>query len=663
VTPSEALAAIDPNKPLRILHVEDEPNDAELVSAALEDDRIVCQIEVISTRRRFVDALARGGFDLILSDFSLPAFDGLSALGLARENAPDVPFIFVSGVLGEEAAIERLKSGATDYVLKGRLTRLAPAVRRALAEAAERRKRREAEQVLHEEREFLKALLDSLTEGIVACNSEGTLTLFNRTTREWHGASEEPLPPEQWARHYGLYLPDGKTPLETGAIPLLRALRGERVRDVELVIRTGDGSQRAVLVNGQPITDARGRKLGAVVAAHDITEERQLGRQLQQAQKMEAIGRLAGGVAHDFNNLLSVILGYSEQVMTGLGAGNVFHGKVSQIRKAGERAAGLTRQLLAFSRKQIIEPRILDLNALIGGTEKMLRRLIGEDVELVTRLGGRLGRVKADPGQLEQILMNLAVNARDAMPQGGRLTFETANVEFHEDLAREDPDARPGRYVMFAVRDTGAGMTPEVKAKIFEPFFTTKEPGKGTGLGLATVYGIVRQSDGYITVDSEPGSGTTFSVYLPLVEEPADEERPRAAAAVPRGVETVLVVEDEDEVRELLCDSLAQLGYTVLAARDGAQAMALSRRHPTPIHLLLTDVVLPGPSGREVATELTRLRPELSVLYASGYTDDEVVRHGVLEHGLAFLQKPFSQADLARKVREVLDAAVVLTPR
>ena len=648
-------------QPLSVLHVEDEPNDAELVASTLLDDGIACSVEVVSTRARFLEALARGGFDLILSDFSLPAFDGLSALGLAREMTPDTPFIFVSGVLGEEAAIERLKSGATDYVLKHRLARLAPAVRRALAEAAERRKRRETERVLHEEREFLRALLDSLTEGIVACNSEGTLTLFNRTTREWHAVPEAARPPELKTFERRLLLPDGKTQLPMDAFPLVRALGGERVRDVELLIQCGDGTERAVLVNGQPILDAQGRKLGAVVAAHDVSEKRQLERQLQQAQKMEAIGRLAGGIAHDFNNLLSVILGYGELILSDLEAGSALHGRISEIHRAGKRAADLTRQLLAFSRKQIIEPRILDLNALVLDTETMLRRLIGADVELVTRLASRIARVKADPGQLEQIILNLTVNARDAMPEGGKITFETADVECGAEFARRHPGAAAGPYVMLAVRDTGVGMTPEIKAKIFEPFFTTKEPGKGTGLGLATVYGIVRQSDGYISVDSRPGSGTTFSVYLPHVEGPADGGTPRAAAgAPPKGVETVLVVEDEEAVRDLISEGLKQLGYSVLSARDGAQALEVSRRHPAPIHLLLIDVVLPGRSGREVAADLTRLRPDLAVLYTSGHTDDEAVRHRVLDHGPAFLQKPFSQSDLALKLREVLDAALSL---
>ncbi len=367
--------------------------------------------------------------------------------------------------------------------------------------------------------------------------------------------------------------------------------------------------------------------------------------QLRQAQKMEAVGRLAGGVAHDFNNLLTIINGYGEIVLAGLPEGNPVRGLVAQMKQAGDRAASLTRQLLAFSRQQVIVPQILDLNGVVTDAAKLLRRLIGEDIELTTALDPALGRVKADPGQVEQVLMNLAVNARDAMPAGGTLTVETANVE------RDG-----GRYVLLRVADTGCGMDAATKARVFEPFFTTKGPGKGTGLGLSVVHGVVQQAGGRIEVDSEPGRGTTFRVYLPLEENAVPRQKPAAVpVSSPGGTETLLLVEDEEAVRGLTRMTLEAGGYRVLEASHGAEALRLAERHAEPIHLLVTDVVMPGMSGRELADRLTASRPGLRVLYLSGYTDDAVVRNGVLEAGVAFLQKPFGVDALARKVREVLD--------
>jgi signal transduction histidine kinase/ActR/RegA family two-component response regulator len=380
--------------------------------------------------------------------------------------------------------------------------------------------------------------------------------------------------------------------------------------------------------------------------------------QLRQAQKLEAIGMLAGGIAHDFNNLLTVIGGYSDLTLVQLREEDPLRSNINEVKKAAERAAGLTRQLLAFSRKQVLQPKVLDLNAVVSELEKLLRRLIGEDIGFRTVLESTLGSVKADPGQIEQIIMNLAVNARDAMPRGGKLTIETKNVDLDEYYAKKHIAVIPGPYVMLAVSDTGTGMDQQTQARIFDPFFTTKETGKGTGLGLSTVYGIVKQSGGNIWVYSEVGRGTTFKVYLPRVDEGAEEYKRSAETQVDfRGPETVLVAEDEEMVRKLACKVLEMSGYRVLEAANGGAALLICERHNEPIHLLITDVIMPEMSGRELADRLAQLRPEMKVLYMSGYTDNAIVHHGVLNEGASFIQKPFATHALARKVREVLDAS------
>jgi PAS domain S-box-containing protein len=393
-----------------------------------------------------------------------------------------------------------------------------------------------------------------------------------------------------------------------------------------------------------------------ISTVEDVTDRVRLEGLLRQGQKMEAVGRLAGGIAHDFNNLLTVILGYSDLALQQLAPGTPVHSDVEEIRRAGKSAAALTQQLLAFSRKQILQPQIVDLNAIVTRMSALLRRLIGEDIELRTRLAEPLDRVCADAGQIEQIIMNLALNARDAMSRGGTLTVETANAELDARWVAQHAEASEGRHVMLAISDTGIGMDQEVQAHLFEPFFTTKEPGKGTGLGLATVYGIVKQSGGSIFVYSEPAMGTTIKIFLPRTQLAADPlDAPRSASPPADGTETILLVEDQADVRLVTRNILARHGYTVLEAASGTEALSLLESYGGHVHLLLTDVIMPGMTGRDLAERLVQGRPRLRVLYTSGYTDDTILRRGILEAGMAFLQKPYTPDLLLHRVRDLLE--------
>jgi two-component system cell cycle sensor histidine kinase/response regulator CckA len=422
-----------------------------------------------------------------------------------------------------------------------------------------------------------------------------------------------------------------------------------------LVNRRKDGTLCTMDGTISPVRNADGIITNYVAVRRDVTVIVALEAQFRHAQKMEAVGRLAGGVAHDFNNILSVILSYAEMVGGDLKPDEPARADIEEIRKAALRATDLTRQLLAFSRQQVLEAKVLNLSQSVAGLEKMLRRLLGADVELVMLSPTGLGNVKADPGQVEQILMNLAVNARDAMPQGGKLTIETANVELDDDYARAHANARAGAYVMLAVSDTGTGMDAETQARIFEPFFTTKEKGKGTGLGLATVFGIVAQSNGHILVYSEPGKGTTFKIYFPRTSGAAVVDSSQPPAPEPgRGSETILLVDDDDQVRAVARAILRRNGYVVLEASSGGEAFLICEQHEAKIHLLLTDVIMPRMSGRQLADRLAKLRPQMKVLFMSGYTDDTVLQHGILESGVAFLQKPLTPTSLTSKVRQVL---------
>jgi PAS domain S-box-containing protein len=496
-------------------------------------------------------------------------------------------------------------------------------------------------EALRQSEEQYKGLFDSAFDGVVVQQNR-IIRSVNRAYAEMFGYNAEEL--------IGRDILDLTPPEERDYV---RSKIAEDQLVYETVGAKKDGtrinieiSANSCMYDGVP---------GRLAAVRDITERKLLEEQLRQSQKMEAIGQLAGGIAHDFNNLLTSIIGYSELTMKRLKPKDPLRQNIEEIKKAGNRAASLTRQLLAFSRKQVLQPKVLDLNAIVTDLEKMLRRLIGEDIDLRTMLEPKLGSIKADPGQIEQVLMNLAVNARDAMPYGGKLTIETKTVHLDEEYAKRHIAVIPGHYVMLAVSDNGIGMDEQTQARIFEPFFTTKEVGKGTGLGLSTVYGIVKQSGGNVWVYSEIGRGTTFKLYLPGVDEGAQQYKRTAETEEDiQGTETILLAEDEEMVRKLAREVLEMYGYRVLEAADGDEALLICEQHKQPIPLLITDVIMPGMSGRELSDRLVQLRPEMRVLYMSGYTDDAIVHQGVLDEGTNFIQKPFSTIALARKVRQVL---------
>lgn len=510
--------------------------------------------------------------------------------------------------------------------------------------------RKSAEEALRESEERYRDLVENAHDIIYSHDLDGNYTSINKAGERITG----------YTREEALKLNIAQTVapeyLNKVGDMLKRKLGGEQVIAYEFEILSKDGRRVAVEANTRLVYQD-GVPVGVQGIARDVTQRIQLEQQLRQSQKMEAIGQLAGGVAHDFNNLLTAINGYSSLALKRTGEDNPIAGYLVEIRKAGDRAANLTRQLLAFGRKQMLQPIALNLNDVVGDMNKMLQRLIGEDVKLTAKFDPSLGKIKADPGQVEQLLVNLVVNARDAMPRGGNLTIETSNFEVDHDYASTHAGVKAGKYIMLAVSDTGAGMDDETRARIFEPFFTTKEKGKGTGLGLSTVYGIVKQSGGEIWVYSELGRGTTFKVYLPQIEarNGQSEEKPAIESAAPTGWETILLVEDEDVVRGLARKILEQAGYNVLDATGGEDAFRLCQDHTEPIHLLLTDVVMPGMSGKEIADRLTGLSPTTRVLFMSGYTDEAIVHHGVLDSNVEFIQKPFTPNALTRKVREVLD--------
>ncbi|HSL47701.1 MAG TPA: response regulator [Candidatus Deferrimicrobiaceae bacterium] len=630
------------NDEFRILLVDDNPDDRLLIRRALTREFPDLTITEVGDPETLARAIEDGSFDLVITDYGLGFTDGFALLDTLKAQWPECPVILCTGTLSEEIAVEALRKGLDDYVLKDprRFMRLPAAVRSAIDHARQRAAARAAELRYHE-------LFDGAPVGLIRCLPDGRILAANAAAARLAGFPSV-------SALLDASVADLCADVDDRARLVGALERGETLQHVEIQGRRRDGELIWVSVNGRPVKDAGGRILHYEWSLADVTERRRLEAQLRQAQKMEAVGQLAGGVAHDFNNLLTVIGGRCYLMLSKLGPEDALRREVELVRGAAERAARLTHQLLAFSRKQALEPRVLDLNEMVTGIEPLLRRLIGEHIEVSVRPGAGLGRVKADPGQVEQVILNLAVNARDAMPQGGQLILETADAVVDEGAARAH-DLASGSYVVLSVTDSGHGMDAAIRAQIFEPFFTTKEVGKGTGLGLATVYGIVKQSGGFIEVESEPGRGASFKVCLPRVEEEAAAAEPAKASGTRlRGSETVLLVEDDESLRTLAREILTVQGYAVLEAASPREALRIHQTHERRIDLLLTDVVMPEMNGQQLADHLKIARPDMAVLFMSGYTGAALTQLGGTEFAGHLLQKPFTPDGLSRRVREVL---------
>ncbi len=768
---------------LRLLILEDEHNDVTLEIAALTAAGYECEWDHVDTREAFLESIATSDYDLILSDYALPGFDGLEALRLMLERGIDVPFIMVSGTMGEDAAIESIKAGATDYVLKARLTRLVPVVRRALAEREEHRRRQEAEEELQKSATHLHALIRTIPDLVWLKSPDGVYLACNPAFESFFGASEADVvgktdydfqdreiadffrAHDRAAVEAGgpsmneeeltfasdghvesvetiktpMYDPDGNLvgvlgvarditarkraqealreseerfrralanipdvvviydadlriryvnsatttvsgrdpeefigkreedlwPIEVCGtyMPTLRKARDTGTpQSVDVDVRLSVGDLQHLHITCVPLLDAGGNVREILGITHDFSEREhaeevrvKLESQFQQAQKMEAVGRLAGGVAHDFNNILSVIMGYTELAMLKLPPADPLHADLVQVLSAARRSTELTRQLLAFARRQTITPEVLDLNGSVSGLLKMLQRLIGEDITLDWRPASESCAVRMDPSQVDQLIANLAVNARDAIDGVGAVSISTEIVVHEGPVCEDELDLTPGEYVVLKFRDTGSGMDEETLAHIFEPFFSTKAVGEGTGLGLATVYGIVRQSGGYITVESEPGHGAEFRIGLPRLNDELVAAAADVAAVPPRrGTETVLLVEDERAILGLAKRMLEQLGYTVLIAGTPLEAIRVAGENAGSIGLVLTDVVMPEMNGRQLVERLKSIIPEAKYVYMSGYAANVIAHRGVLEDDAMLLRKPFSIAELANIVRDAL---------
>ncbi len=636
-------------KPTHILILEDRSADAELMMREIQREGIDCTFKRVWLEIDFLDELKQNPPDLILADYALPSYNGLAALKLAAKECPDTPFILVSGGLGEEVAIEALHHGATDYVLKQRLARLGPAVTRALREREQTLERKQAD----EEMRKLLIAVEQSPVSIVITDANGAIEYINPKFTELTGYSKD----EVLGQNPRL-LKSGKQSQEFYVI-LWQTIKSGKVWRGVLQNQKKDGSLFSERTMISPVMDEAGTITRFVAIKEDITERLKLEDQLRQSQKMDAIGHLAAGVAHDFNNLLTIVQFETSMLSQTPSLGADSRESISLIEKAAERAANLTRQLLAFSHKQEKEIRVINLPELVSDMARLLKRILGEDIVLTSRAEPQLLPLVADQGMIEQVIINLAINSRDAMPNGGKLSITIDELTIDANTANQHSGGRPGHFFRLEIRDTGTGISPENLPKIFEPFFTTKDVGRGTGLGLATVFGIVTQHDGWIEVESKLGHGTAFRVYLPVTEA-SEILTPAAnpAAKLKGGNETILVVEDEQPIRKLIKVALERYGYRILAAENGIEAIEMIQKDDIKIDLLITDIVMPGGmNGRQLAEKFQLVYADLKVIFISGFTKDVTAQELKLEPGVNFLRKPFSLFALAELVRRQLDAS------
>jgi two-component system, cell cycle sensor histidine kinase and response regulator CckA len=641
---------------LRLLFAEDADDDFALVVRALRQTIVDLDVTRVDSAAAFTAALRDGDWDAVISDHSMPQFSSAAALALLRKDGRDLPFIVVSGTIDEETAVTILRAGAHDFVTKQNLARLGPALLRELKEAHNREERRIAQGDLRKQRDFLRLVIDASPNLVYVKDQSGRFVLVNRATAELYDTTVDALMDGARATEP----PNVASALTDDGWDTLFQSPG---RHVEAITDRRTGEVRWFDAVSVPLAESQVAPQRLVIAT-DITERKRTAEalrtteaQLMHSQKMDAIGQLAGGIAHDFNNLLTVIIGFGQMALDRVAADQPdLAADLAEIVTSGQRASLLTQQLLAFSRKQVVEPLDLHLNTVVADLDKMLRRVIGEDVHLSTMLAPSLSYVHADRGQIEQVIVNLAVNARDAMPHGGALTIETAESLAPHGVVPPPGAPIPPSFVRLSVRDTGTGIPPEIQARIFEPFFTTKPLGEGTGLGLSTVYGIVLQCGGHVAVESAEGHGTTFGIYLPAVADAAAASPTGAPESViARGHETVLLVEDEAAVRQLVQKTLVHYGYHVLSAANAAEAIVHAREFAGPIELLITDVVMPDVRGPALAKQLREMRPTLAVLYISGFIDSSVADAGPIDADTHFLQKPFAPSRLATKIRECLE--------
>jgi hypothetical protein len=629
---------------IRILMLEDSDFDRELITRELKHlglESILC----VSTREKFIEALSAFRPSVVLADYRLGSFNAHEALLLVREKERDLPFILITGTLDENVAAELLRAGANDYLLKDRLARLGPAINHAL-------RLRELREQLAERETLLRRIFDTEPECVKLLDEEGRLIEMNRAGLDMLGiASIEEV---RNRPVYRFVVPEDREQFQEG---VRRVFAGESV-SAQFQMLGAKGSRLWMDTNAVPLRDATGRITALLAITRDITKSKALEEQFRQAQKLEAVGRLAGGVAHDFNNILTIIAGYATMTLSLPRVSGAVCKNITGIQNSVLRAAGLTKQLLAFSRRQMSQPKVLELNSVITGLSSLVTRMIGEDIRLSLKLEADAGNIKADPNQIEQVVMNLAVNARDAMPNGGSLTVESAKTELSTPIEQHGFRCEPGHYVRMSIIDNGTGMSPEVLSHIFEPFFTTKEQGKGTGLGLSTVYGIVRQSGGAIIVTSTAGNGTKIDLYFPATTAPVTAPVMIGKAAT-RGNERILVVEDDQELRELVRDMLTGFGYTVSLAENGTAAIRMLGLNGT-FDLVLTDIVMPGMSGLELGQQIESRGLSVKTLYMTGYTDDFIEeREKPVPERIRTIEKPFTPEDLAATIRQVLDAAKV----